>query len=160
MHHKSSSAASDVSLGRFGLRIALAVQPSAARDRTSECVAKRKRAAPLTDAHRVLAHMLQAANSAQILSGCLSGGGAVYGYEELATPFCALRSSRRSSLYQPLAGKAQAAADARRSAGSSQRGSRVAEAARRQRRSCERRHQTARFRRREYGAGDRVRGWF
>jgi hypothetical protein len=41
---ESSSAASDVSLARFGLRIIRAMQPSAARGKTAECVAKRKRA--------------------------------------------------------------------------------------------------------------------
>jgi hypothetical protein len=41
MTYESSSAASDVSLVPFGLRIIRAMQPSAARDETAECVAKR-----------------------------------------------------------------------------------------------------------------------
>jgi hypothetical protein len=43
MTYESSSAASDVSLAPFGLRIIRAIQPSAARGRTAECVAKRSR---------------------------------------------------------------------------------------------------------------------
>ena len=38
---KSSSAASDGDLARFGLRIIRAMQPSAARGETAECVAER-----------------------------------------------------------------------------------------------------------------------
>jgi hypothetical protein len=41
MPYKSNSAASDVSLARFGLRILRAMQSSAARGRTAECVALR-----------------------------------------------------------------------------------------------------------------------
>jgi hypothetical protein len=41
MPYESSSAASDVSLAAFGLRIIPAMQPSAARGKTAECVAKR-----------------------------------------------------------------------------------------------------------------------
>jgi hypothetical protein len=40
MTYESSSTASDVSLVPFGLRIIRAMQPSAARDETAECVAK------------------------------------------------------------------------------------------------------------------------
>jgi hypothetical protein len=39
MPDKSSSAASDAGLARFGLRIVRAMQPSAARGKTAECVA-------------------------------------------------------------------------------------------------------------------------
>ena len=39
MPYKSSSAASDLSLDRFGLRIIRAMQPSDARGKTAECVA-------------------------------------------------------------------------------------------------------------------------
>jgi hypothetical protein len=39
MPYESSSAASDVSLAAFGLRIIPAKQASAARDKTAECVA-------------------------------------------------------------------------------------------------------------------------
>jgi hypothetical protein len=39
MTYKSGSAASDVSLVPFGLRIIRAMQPSAARGETAECVA-------------------------------------------------------------------------------------------------------------------------
>ena len=42
MTYESSSAASDVSLAPFGLRIIRAMQPSAARGETAECAAKRK----------------------------------------------------------------------------------------------------------------------
>jgi hypothetical protein len=42
MTYESSSAASDVSLAPFGLRIIAAMQPSAAHGETAECVAKRK----------------------------------------------------------------------------------------------------------------------
>ena len=41
MPYQSSSAASDVRLARFGLRIIRAMQPSAARCKTAECVASR-----------------------------------------------------------------------------------------------------------------------
>jgi hypothetical protein len=41
MPYQSSSAASYVSLARFGSRIIPAMQPSAARRKTAECVAKR-----------------------------------------------------------------------------------------------------------------------
>jgi hypothetical protein len=41
MTYESSSAASDVSLAPFGLRIIRAMQPSAARGETAECVALR-----------------------------------------------------------------------------------------------------------------------
>jgi hypothetical protein len=44
MPYESSSAASDVSLAAFGLRIIPAMQPSAARGKTAECVALCKRA--------------------------------------------------------------------------------------------------------------------
>jgi hypothetical protein len=40
MPYQSSSAVSDVSLPRFGLRIIRATQPSAARSKTADCVAK------------------------------------------------------------------------------------------------------------------------
>ena len=40
MTYESSSAASDVSLAPFGLRIIRAMQPSAAGGETAECVAK------------------------------------------------------------------------------------------------------------------------
>ena len=40
MTYKSSSAASDVSLAPFGLRIIRAMQPSAARGKTAECTAE------------------------------------------------------------------------------------------------------------------------
>jgi hypothetical protein len=43
MPYESSSAASDVSLAPFGLRIIRAMQPSAARGKTAECVAKQSR---------------------------------------------------------------------------------------------------------------------
>ncbi len=42
MTYKISSAASDVSLAPFGLRIIRAMQPSAARGKTAEWVAKDK----------------------------------------------------------------------------------------------------------------------
>jgi len=45
MTYKSSSAASDVSLAPFGWRIIRAMQPSAARGETAECVAKQSRRA-------------------------------------------------------------------------------------------------------------------
>jgi hypothetical protein len=41
MPYESSSAASDVSLAAFGLRIIPAMQPSAARGKAAECVARR-----------------------------------------------------------------------------------------------------------------------
>jgi len=43
------SAASDVSLARFGLRIIRAMQPSAALGKTAECVDKRSSASAATD---------------------------------------------------------------------------------------------------------------
>jgi hypothetical protein len=43
MTYESSSATSDVSLAPFGLRIIRAMQPSAARGETAECVAKESR---------------------------------------------------------------------------------------------------------------------
>ena len=43
MTYKSSSATSDVSPAPFGLRIIRAMQPSAARGKTAECVAIRSR---------------------------------------------------------------------------------------------------------------------
>jgi hypothetical protein len=49
MPYESSSAASDVSLAEFGLRIIPAMQPSAARGKTAECVAKHSPALPLAD---------------------------------------------------------------------------------------------------------------
>jgi hypothetical protein len=42
MPYKSSSPVSDVSVARFGLRIIRAMQSSAARGKTAECVAKHK----------------------------------------------------------------------------------------------------------------------
>jgi hypothetical protein len=44
MTYQSSSAASDVSLAPVGLRIIPAMQPSAPRGKTAECVALRRRA--------------------------------------------------------------------------------------------------------------------
>ena len=46
MPYQSNSAACDVSLARFGLRIIRAMQPSAARGKTAERVASRKQARP------------------------------------------------------------------------------------------------------------------
>ncbi len=43
MPHKSSSAASEISIARFALRIIRAMQSSAARVETAECVAMRSR---------------------------------------------------------------------------------------------------------------------
>jgi hypothetical protein len=40
--YRSSSAAPDVSLAPFGLRIIRAMQPSAARGKTDECVANQQ----------------------------------------------------------------------------------------------------------------------
>jgi hypothetical protein len=48
MPYESSSAASDVSLARLYLRIIRAMQPSAARGETAECVAKRKPASTIS----------------------------------------------------------------------------------------------------------------
>jgi hypothetical protein len=48
MTYETSSAASDVSLAPFGLRIIRAMQPSAARGETTECVAKRKPASTVS----------------------------------------------------------------------------------------------------------------
>ena len=45
MPYESISASSDVSLALFGLRIIRAIQPSAARGRIAECVAKQSRGA-------------------------------------------------------------------------------------------------------------------
>jgi hypothetical protein len=53
MPYKSSSAASDVSLARFGLRIIRAMQPSAALGKTAECVAKYSRGAGKPDEFEV-----------------------------------------------------------------------------------------------------------
>jgi hypothetical protein len=43
MPYKSSSAASDASLARFGLRIIRAMEPSAVRGKTADCVANQSR---------------------------------------------------------------------------------------------------------------------
>ena len=48
MTYESSSAASDVSLAPFGSRIIRAMQASAARGETAECVAKRKPASTVS----------------------------------------------------------------------------------------------------------------
>ena len=48
MTYESSSAASDVNLAPFGLRIIRAMQPSAARGETAESVAKRKPASSVS----------------------------------------------------------------------------------------------------------------
>jgi hypothetical protein len=50
MPYKSNSAASDVSLARFDLRIIRAMQPSAAGDKTAECVANQSSATGPADA--------------------------------------------------------------------------------------------------------------
>ena len=49
MTYESSSAASDVSLAPFGLRIIRAMQPSAARGETAECMALHRVALATTD---------------------------------------------------------------------------------------------------------------
>jgi hypothetical protein len=50
MPYESSSAASDVSLARVRLRMSWAMQPSAERRKTAECVAKQSSAAVAADA--------------------------------------------------------------------------------------------------------------
>ncbi len=55
MSYESSSAPSEVTLPPFGLRIIRAMQPSAARGETAECVAKRKPAPRRSNSLRVLA---------------------------------------------------------------------------------------------------------
>jgi hypothetical protein len=76
MTYESSSAASDISLAPFGLRIIRAMQPSAARGETAECVALRSRGRDRLDERNVANSIVSSAtpwrakqSSASVLTG-------------------------------------------------------------------------------------------
>ena len=105
MPRESISAASDVSVARFGLRIIRAMQPSAARGETAECVAEQLYAG--NRLRRVL--LAQSERLAKSAAGAPTRGEAHPGGAPLGAPHvlagARLFSKFRADLTRPLEAK-------------------------------------------------------